>query len=181
MASVRIESVMKRWIHIRRVVNREYIMKNFIATGVIAMLSVVAVPAQAEVVVNESNDIDFSAFVPCANGGNGEVVDLKGRLHTLITVNINKNRVSGKTHFQPQGLSGYGSITGVKYQGVGVTQNHFNGSIDGGQFNQTFVNNFRIIGQGPGNNYLVHENFHLTINANGEVSTVHDNFRVECK
>jgi hypothetical protein len=174
-------SVVKRWIHLHKVVNRGYVMKNFIVTGVMAVLGAVAVPAQAEVVVNESIDVEFPAFVPCANGGNGEVVDLKGRLHILITLNINKNRISGKTHFQPQGLSGYGSITGVKYQGVGVTQSHFSGSLEGGQFNRTFVNNFRIIGQGPGNNYLVHQNFHLTVNANGEVSTAHDNFKIDCK
>jgi hypothetical protein len=43
------------------------------------------------------------------------------------------------------------------------------------------VNNFRIIGQGRGNNFLVHENVHLTITANGDVGTAHDNFGVECK
>jgi hypothetical protein len=43
------------------------------------------------------------------------------------------------------------------------------------------VNNFRIIGQGPGNNYLVHEVFHVTINANGEVTAYVDNFSIECK
>ena len=62
-----------------------------------------------------------------------------------------------------------------------MTQDHFSGSLSNGQFNQTFINNFRIIGQGPGNNFLVHENFHLTINANGDVTTVHDNFSVDCK
>jgi hypothetical protein len=62
-----------------------------------------------------------------------------------------------------------------------VTQDHFKGSLTNGQFNQTFVNNFRIIGQGPGNNFVLHENFHLTINANGEVTTVHDNFSADCK
>ncbi len=71
----------------------------------------------------------------------------------------------------PQGISGVGLDTGDKYQGAGVTQDHFKGSFNNGQFNQTFVNNFRIIGQGPGNNFLVHENFRLTINANGEVTT----------
>ena len=43
------------------------------------------------------------------------------------------------------------------------------------------MNNFRIIGQGPGNNFLVHETFHVTINANGVVTATVDNFSVECK
>jgi hypothetical protein len=146
-----------------------------------AVLTILAAPAQAEVVVNESIDLNLAVFVPCANGGAGELVGLNGPLHTLITFNINGNNFSGKTHFQPQGISGVGQDTGNKYQGAGVTQDHFKGSFNNGQFNETFVNNFRIIGQGPGNNFLVHENFHLTINANGEVTTAHDNFNAECK
>jgi hypothetical protein len=38
-----------------------------------------------------------------------------------------------------------------------------------------------MIGQGPGNNYSVHENFHITFNANGDVTAVQDNFNVDCK
>lgn len=85
------------------------------------------------------------------------------------------------TRFQPQGLSGAGLITGDIYQGVGVTQNTFESSFVNGQASQTFVNNFRIVGHGPGNNYMIHENLHLTINAAGEVSTYHDNFSADCK
>ena len=145
------------------------------------LLAVLAAPAQAEVVINDSIDVNLVVFVPCANGGAGELVDLSGPLHILITSNINGNNVSGKSHFQPQGLSGFGLTTGDSYQGTGVTQDHFKGSFNNGQFNQTFVNNFRILGQGPGNNFLLHENFHLTINANGELTTFHDNFSVDCK
>ena len=146
-----------------------------------AMLAVLAGPAQAEVVDNETIDVDLMQFVPCANGGVGELVELNGPLHILTSISMNGNNFSGKTHFQPQGVSGVGQITGDQYHAVGVTQDHFKGSFKNGQFNQTFVNNFRIIGQGRGNNFLVHENFHLTINVNGDVTTAHDNFSVECK
>lgn len=149
--------------------------------SIAVVLAFLAAPVQAAVQSNESIDISLVVFVPCANGGAGELVDLNGPLHILITFNINGNSFSGKTHFQPHGISGVGLDTGDKYQGTGVTQGHFKGSFNNGQFNQTFVNNFRIIGQGPGNNFLVHKNFHLTINANGEVTTAHDNFNVECK
>jgi hypothetical protein len=49
-----------------------------------------------------------------------------------------------------------------------------------GQANEMFINNFRIIGQGPVNNFLVHETLHFTINADGTVTVFHDNFSV-CK
>ena len=99
---------------------------------------------------NDSIDINLAVFVPCANGGVGELVDLNGPLHILTTFTINGNKVSGKTHFQPQGISGVGLDSGDKYQATGVTQDYFKGAFNNGQFNQTFVNNFRIIGQGPG-------------------------------
>lgn len=156
-------------------------MKNLVAVSTFAMLGILVAPAQAEVSVNQSSDIDLLVFVPCANNGLGELVDLKGPLHTLITFNMNGNNVSGKAHYQPQGISGIGQSTGVKYHAVGVTQGHFKGSVSNGPFNLTHVNNYRIIGQGPGNNFSIHENFHLTINANGELTTSHDNFSVDCK
>jgi hypothetical protein len=135
--------------------------------------------AQPAVVINESFPVAIAVFVPCAADGAGETVVLEGNLHGLITITANKNHLSIKTHFQPQGLSGTGLTTGDKYQGTGVTQDHFTTGIGATTF--TFVNNFRIIGQGPGNNFLVHENVHVTMNANGGVTATVDNFSVECK
>jgi len=96
-------------------------------------------------------------------------------------ITINGNNVSGYFHFQPQGISGTGEMTGEKYQATGVTQESFKNSFQNGQANSTYVNNFRIIGQGPGNNFLVHETLHFTINAKGAVTVFHDNFSVACK
>ena len=83
-----------------------------------------------------------------------------------------------KEHFQPQGVSGVGLTTGDKYQATGVTQDETN--VAAGQ-ETTFINNFRLIGQGPGNNLLIHDVFHVTINANGDVTALHDIHSVECK
>jgi hypothetical protein len=137
--------------------------------------------AQAAVTTNDTQTIPFVVFIPCANGGAGEVVSGTIQLHTLITSTVNGNKVSGKTHFQPQGGSLVGETTGDAYRPTGVTQDTFNGSLQNGLFTQTFINNFRIIGQGPGNNFLVHESFHLTINANGVTTVTHDNVSEDCK
>jgi len=147
-----------------------------------AALALFTVPANAAKQVNDSTDINLTVFVPCAAGGAGELVDLSGPLHTLITFTINGNNVSGTAHFQPQGLSGTGETTGDKYQATGVTKDtSFKLSLQNGQANQTFVNNFRIIGSGAGNNFLVHEEAHITFNANGTVTVFHDNLSIECK
>ena len=155
-------------------------MRTLVLCLVVMLATFVSV-ANAEVQVNERQDIVITTFVACANGGAGETIELSGPLHTLITFTINGNNVSGKQHFQPQGISGTGQTTGDKYQGTGVTQSTFKNSLQNGQSNNTFVNNFRMIGQGPGNNFLVHVNTHVTINADGTVVVQHDNMSTECK
>jgi hypothetical protein len=81
---------------------------------------------RAEVTQNESVDFTgFSVFVRCANNGAGELVIFQGNLHALVSFTINASHVSGKFHFQPQGLTGTGRRTGDKYQATGVTQDMF--------------------------------------------------------
>jgi hypothetical protein len=147
----------------------------------VAVLAILIVPADAAVQVNDKTVIGLTVFIPCAAGGAGEVVDLRGPLHTLISSTINGNNVSGYFHFEPQGISGTGETSGAKYQATGVTQESFKNSLQNGQANFTFVNNFRIIGQGPGNNFLVHETLHFTVNADGTLTVFHDNFSIDCK
>jgi hypothetical protein len=130
---------------------------------------------------NEIVPLDQYIFVACANGGAGELVQLSGDLHVLITSTINGNTIRVNSHFQPQGGTGVGLTTGDTYQATGVTQDQSNGNLLNGQFEASFVNNFRIIGRGPGNNFLSHENFHVTVNAAGEISTTHDNVSFDCK
>ena len=159
-------------------------MKNTarILTMCLAVLGLsIAVANAAAVEVNDKTDINLTVFVPCAAGGAGEVVDLSGPLHTLISAAIHGNNVSGYFHFQPQGIRGAGETTGAKYQATGVTLQSFKTSLRNSQANLTFVNNFRIIGQGPGNNYLVHETMHITINADGTLTVLFDNLSIDCK
>ena len=147
--------------------------------ALIATLSVVPAQAQAITVVdNFIEPLELVVFVPCANGGTGEFVELAGTLHILFVTTIdNQGGFHDKFHFQPQGVSGTGLTTGDKYQGTGETQGTFTGKVG---FENTFVNNFKIIGQGPGNNFLLHENFHITFHPDGTVTAFVDNFSVKC-
>lgn len=129
---------------------------------------------------NEKIPIDLLFFVPCANGGAGEEVQLSGSLHVLTSITINGNNLRGKMHFQPQGIKGVGTVTADKYPGTGVTQDEFKGSFVKG-YEETAIDNFRIIGQGKGNNFLVHTVFHITVNANGQISVVLVHAKTECK
>jgi hypothetical protein len=139
-----------------------------LALGMAALATLAAAgAAEAEVVTNTSVPFTgFTVFVPCANGGAGElIVGTGGELHILITLTVNGNNVSGKDHAQPQAGTLVGSITGDTYHATGVTQDHFKFSLQDGQSSFTFVNNFRMIAPRTGNNFLVHETFHITVNA----------------
>jgi len=147
----------------------------------VAVLAFMTAPANAAIEVNQSVPITLFVFVPCAAGGAGEIVDLSGSLHVLVTLTITGNNFSEVLHFQPQGVSGTGETTGAQYQATGLTETTLTGSFQNGQANTTFVNRFDIIGQGPGNNFTVHETAHITTNANGTLTVNFDNFGVECK
>jgi hypothetical protein len=146
----------------------------------IALLVPSSVSAAAETfTVSSSFPIDFLVFIPCAAGGVGELVELTGDLHDLFHVTFTSSGTFRMTFSDnPQGISGTGWTTGDKYQGTGITRDTFGGRVG---YEETFVNNFRIIGQGTGNNFLIHENLHITVNANGTMTVFHDNFSVVCK
>jgi hypothetical protein len=143
------------------------------------LLSFSVQPVQAGVQSNLKVPVTIGVFIPCAAGGAGEVVFLTGSLHVLLRFTMDQaGGIHAASHFQPQGISGTGQTTGEKYQGTGVTQDEFNAKVGS---EETFINNFRIVGQGPGNNFLLHENFHVTFNANGVPTAFVDNFSVDCR
>jgi hypothetical protein len=119
----------------------------------------------------------FVVFVSCANGGAGENVLVTGDLHVLshTTVSNSGNSVT-RTQFQPQGMTGTGAITGDTYRATGVTETTTHGT---GTF--IYVNNYRFIGPGPDNNFMVHQTFQVVVNANGGVNINTQNTSITCR
>jgi hypothetical protein len=137
-------------------------------------------PCSAGVIVNAAEPFEQVVSIPCADGGAGEDVLLTGFLHALIVESEDANGSLHTTgHFQPMGVAGTGTTTGDVYRATGVTRETVNEMEI--PFAGTFVNNFRIIGPGKGNNLLLHEVFHVTVNALGEVTVVVDLVSAECK
>ena len=79
---------------------------------------------------------------------------------------------------QPEGIRGFGQITGDKYQATGVTQDEINADIGA---EETLINNFRVIGQGTGNNFLIHQTMHITFNSNGTVTALVQKLNADCR
>jgi len=128
---------------------------------------------------NEKQPVDEIIFVPCANNGAGENVELTGNVHILIHTTLNGNNFNTKYHVQLQGISGVGLTTGIRYHGSGVTQQQIKGSLKNETYTETDINNFKIVGHGV--NYRIHVNTHITVNANGETTATVNNFTSDCK
>lgn len=160
---------------------RSTLKVTLIATLLTLLLSSVAFGQALAITVNQFVPFAQAVLVPCANGGAGEIVLVQGVLHLQDHITINNNRANIKTHAQPQGATGIGQTTGDTYNATGVTQEQDSLALVGGATEFSFINNFRLIGQGPDNNLQVHQNVHVTINANGDVTTVVDNLSVDCK
>ena len=152
-----------------------------LAVSLVLIIALGVAQAQAKATTYTQNvivPIDLVVFVPCAAQGAGEFVQLSGPLHILFTTRIDdRGGYHSKFQNQPQGVSGIGETTGDKYQAVGETSGTFNGKVG---FEQTYVNNFKIVGQGPGNNFMIHETFHVTVNPNGTLTAFHDQLSIDC-
>lgn len=128
--------------------------------------------------VNDVTDISFDQGVSCAS----DLVSLTGQIHTLyhITVNGNGDRLIIKTASNYEGVAGVSLISGVRYVGVGTTETTLSGVMSGGQFSYTAESSFKIVGQGPGNNYTVTVLFHITVNADLTLTSVVDKATIKC-
>ena len=134
----------------------------------------------AVVVVNTGVPFELVVVVPCANGGAGEEVVLTGLLHVLVSETVDaRGNLHSTVHLQPMGATGIGLTTGDVYRATGVTRETVNGLEI--PFEATFVNNFRVIGPRTGNNLLVHQVSHVTVNAQGVVTVLFDLLDVDCR
>jgi hypothetical protein len=150
--------------------------------GIVALVLATATPAMPSVTSNLKVPLNLFRFVPCAADGAGEIVELAGTLHILTSVNVDSTGgVHMTTHFQPQGVGGVGLTTGDRYRGTGVTRTTSNERSAGLPASSTFVNIVRVIGEGPGNNFDLHQTVHVTVNANGDVTADVSGSRTTCR
>ena len=123
----------------------------------------------------EKDPISLTIAVPCA----GELVRLFGQVNLVSHQTYDGNGgFHVKVHTNPMGVRGFGLTSGTPYRGTGVTQWVQNVKV-GEQY--TFINNFRIIGRGSGNNFMLHQTIHYTINANGELTVDFSKISTSCK
>lgn len=137
--------------------------------------------ANSEKIYNFTEPINQTVFVTCAARGAGESVTLVGPLHVVVTLTSSgPDRGSFTTLVHPQQVTGIGTTTGTLYRALGMTRwSGHQGSAAEYPSTFTFIDNFRIVGPGTGNDLYSRARYRLTINANGEVSVEFDKIVVE--
>ncbi len=104
-----------------------------------------------------------------------------GRLHVLVHGTITSSgHIQAVFHVNPQYFRVFGLTTGAEYLVPGMlhTVTNMNGPAP---LTETLVNNLHVIGRGAVPDFMLHQNVHLTINANGEVTAAFDHFFTECR
>lgn len=140
-------------------------------TALVAAMAMMLLPGAAfgAVDVQERESIVGLEF-PDFCGDGTRLVHTDGNLHVVISMTLNRNRVSGTVHFQPQGAK-LVDDDGNSYSGTGVFHSAFNEPLDGdGTTTFTSIDSFKIIGHGAAPNFLVQVVAQTTINANGELT-----------
>lgn len=151
-----------------------------VALALIVSLGVAQVRAKGTTfTTNYRVDVNLTMFVPCAAAGAGEFVQLSGPLDILFVTTIdNRGGFQSKYQVQPKGIIGTGISSGIKYKGTGMTHGTFDGTVG---LTSNLVSDFKVVGQRSSGGFLVHQDVHVTTNANGVLTVSVDNFSVTCK
>ena len=149
-------------------------LRRIIALGLpAAVVGASLIASAAAATTSERFPIDFVA-TDCPDNP----VHLTGTVHGVLTTVENANgTVLVSFSFNPQGVTGVGLVNGLVYHGTGVTRES---QTFGDAETHTFVNNFRLISPGRGGDVMVQQVFHVTLNANGEVTATQDRTTISC-
>jgi hypothetical protein len=127
-----------------------------------------------------TRDIEFSDFIPCANGGEGEFVSVTGteRERTFWSMNDKHIVFDISTSYSGRGV---GLTTGDTYVLNDSFRSKLNFQLDSAPESDTIIEKSNIIGQGGAPNLVLHRVTHVTVNANGEVTASHFDINVQCR
>lgn len=142
------------------------------------------IPAAGQANVTRSNDVrvplDVTQWVPCANNGLGELMQLDGYIHVLFAQVVNNNRGSWLFHSTAQSGEAVGQTTGLVYRVTGSPL------LEAEQYAADgYPDVFRLVWfrhiSGDNLVFVITEVSHITINADGTTTVTHNQSTVECK
>ena len=136
------------------------------------------VPTTISAAVVENSRNEFVFFIPPCNG---EAIDGSGIFHTVFSFTVAPSgQLSGDFHINAKGM-GVGLTTGAKYEWNDAINDSFHfDTRDGAPYTETFTRSFRLIGQGGVPDRRFNVRFHVTVNANGVVTSFKFEFFDTC-
>lgn len=147
---------------------------------IIGILALGAWSLMGQATTFQSNEkVPFADMV--TNSCLGEDVALVGTLHIASHVTFSgSGNFTLVQHTQPQGVTGVGLTSGAKFNATGIDRQttQVSGPLP---FAITYVNRYNIIGTGSAPNFFVLQALHVTINANGEVTSTPGKLEITCK
>jgi hypothetical protein len=105
----------------------------------------------------------------------GESVSVSGDVHLVITSTVTNNTISGTMHSEFK-ATGIGLVSGLPYQEVVVANSAFSTSLQNGEFAVTFEGVINVIAPGGGNNQRSPIFSHMTLDANGNLTSFRFDF-----
>ena len=114
--------------------------------------------------------LHFLRSADCTN----EVVEISGTLHLLNQVQADGSMIG---HFNYQNVRAVGLTSGNTYQTSAVDQFRLSAPFPS---TISSVQSFRLISRGVESNLLVTVLYHITVNANGEVTASIDSLTMQC-
>ena len=131
----------------------------------------------AELVANNRFDINTVALSDCGS----EDVLVTGTFHEVLTITSdNAGGFHVNDHVDFTGLHGVGVVSGTQYVGHQSQTVNFNVAHDLLGFEGTQPLDFTLTGTGSAPDEVFSAIMHITVNANGEVTSFVDNIRVKC-
>ncbi len=155
-------------------------MKRILMLLTLAGIGILAssTAAEAGVVRNTAVSHAYAGWVPCANGGAGELVTGTIDAHLLDTSTVNDGVDSWQFMFAPRGTL-IGRTTGEPYRLAGVERGTYVTVAQGDKFVLTYVHRYHLIGPGSGDNVVVRETARIASDGN-KVIVDFDGYSVQC-
>ena len=152
-------------------------LRHLITLVAVVACGLLAVTSASARAVTEKIPFDF---VLAPEAACGEAIHLSGTLLAMFSfTESSSGNVEIGFHFNPQGITGVGLTSGATYHATGETLGTTTIKAKGG-ISDTFVNNFKIIGEGSAPNFLETDVIHVTVNANGVVTATVEKSMIRC-
>jgi hypothetical protein len=115
---------------------------------------------------------------PCT----GESVLIEGYFHEVFHLTFDGNGgLLFRGQLNPQNVVGTGLSTGATYRFSGTVNEVERFAAADGAVSLTFIDQHHFIAKGVSENTVMQETLHLTINANGEVTSEVENLVLQCQ